>query len=77
MIGKCMGKLLKKADMYMPEEVLEKYVQAIKLCPEKVGSDHIFEPHHRLVSSACKYVLQGSVTVSTIAVAFVQLIIRC
>lgn len=61
MIGKCMGKLLdiKETErLFTPEEVLEKYVEAIKYCPEKIGSDHIFEPHHKLVSTACKYVLR-------------------
>lgn len=61
MIGKCMGKLVDIKDIkpiFTPEEVLEKYVEAIKYCPEKIGSDHIFEPHHKLVSTACKYVLR-------------------
>lgn len=62
MIGKCMGKLVDIKDtkpLFTPEEVLEKYVEAIKYCPEKIGSDHIFEPHHKLVSTACKYVLHN------------------
>ncbi|KAI5841141.1 hypothetical protein DFP73DRAFT_516695 [Morchella snyderi] len=60
MIGKCMGKLLGLPDIkptFGPEDILEKYVEAIKYCPEKIGNDHIFEPHHKLVSTACKYVL--------------------
>lgn len=65
MIGKCMGKLVdikKTSHLFTPEEVLEKYVEAIKYCPEKIGSDHIFEPHHKLVSSACKYVLHDLIS---------------
>lgn len=61
MIGKCMGKLLDLKEtkhLFNPEEVLDKYVEAIKYCPEKIGNDHIFEPHHKLVSAACKYVLR-------------------
>lgn len=61
MIGKCMGKLVdikETKHLFTPEEVLEKYVEAIKYCPEKIGNDHIFEPHHKLVSTACKYVLR-------------------
>ena len=52
MMGKCMGKL----NVLPVEEVLGKYVEAIKLCPEK-SSETIFEPHHKLISAASKYVL--------------------
>lgn len=66
MIGKCMGKLLKGSRMFTPEVVLEKYVEAVGYCPDKSGNDHIFEPHHKLVSSACKYVLQGLMEVNRV-----------
>ncbi|KAL7269105.1 Histone transcription regulator 3 [Rhizina undulata] len=66
MIGKCMGKLFnaprienENKVMYQPEEILEKYVLAVRHCPDKAGNDHIFEPHYKLVSATCKFVLQG------------------
>jgi len=54
MMGKCMAKLLKWRE-FDAEDILQHYVNAIKLCPEK--SDVIFEPHHKLVSTAIKFVL--------------------
>lgn len=54
MIGKCMAKLLEWSD-YDVEDILRHYINAIKLCPEK--GDIIFEPHHKLVSAATKFVL--------------------
>ena len=68
-MGKCMGKLEKErmADggpCYTPDEVLEQYARSIKYAPEKTGSELLPEPHHKLVSSACKYVLSGEIQVS-------------
>lgn len=65
MIGKCMGKLVdirETRHLFTPEEVLEKFVETIKYCPEKIGTDHIFEPHHKLVSTACKYVFRNLIS---------------
>jgi hypothetical protein len=56
MIGKCMGKLLTYIEAYSAEDVLQNYVESIKVCPEK-SSETIFEPHHKLISAATKYVL--------------------
>jgi hypothetical protein len=60
MLGKCMAKLSTYRE-YEPEETLQKFVDAIKLCPEK-SSEMIFEPHHKLVSSTTKFLLQDRLT---------------
>ncbi|KAA8895625.1 hypothetical protein FN846DRAFT_968781 [Sphaerosporella brunnea] len=56
MIGKCMAKLSTYRE-YEPEGTLQCFVDAIKLCPEK-SNETIFEPHHKLISSTTKFVLQ-------------------
>jgi hypothetical protein len=56
MIGKCMAKLQKTYN-YPPEHILGKFIDAAKLCPEK-RDEFVFEPHHKLVSTAYKFVKQ-------------------
>ena len=60
-----MGKLEKEygMDLYAAEEVLERYTLAAKYAPEKASSELLLEPHHKLVSAACKYVLHESIQV--------------
>ncbi|CCX34661.1 Similar to Histone transcription regulator 3 homolog; acc. no. Q2UBW0 [Pyronema omphalodes CBS 100304] len=54
MAGKCAGKL--REHLCIPcDEILQYYVSAISLTPEQRG-DIVFEPHHKLVSQAAKYV---------------------
>lgn len=68
-----MGKLEKEREVdgeekqpfnYTPDKVLEQYARSIKYAPEKTGSELLPEPHHKLVSAACKYVLSGKIQVS-------------
>ena len=67
-----MGKLEKERKVdggenrpcYTPGEVLEQYTRSIKYAPEKTGSELLPEPHHKLVSAACKYVLNNEIEVS-------------
>lgn len=54
----------KNQQCYTPEEVLEQYARSIKYAPEKTGSELLPEPHHKLVSAACKYVLNDKIQVS-------------
>ncbi|KAF8457831.1 hypothetical protein BGX38DRAFT_1139298 [Terfezia claveryi] len=70
-MGKCMGKLEQytyKNDQnddvqyYTADEVLEKYSNAADWAPDKAGSELLLEPHHKLVSAACKYVLMESIS---------------
>lgn len=63
MLGKCMGKLHRKIGMFTAEQILQKYVDAINRTPEIKGNDFIFEPHHKLVSAACKHVLKEELEV--------------
>jgi len=51
---------------YTADEVLEKYSNAADWAPDRAGSELLLEPHHKLVSAACKYVLMESISVSII-----------
>ncbi|TGZ82588.1 hypothetical protein EX30DRAFT_317948 [Ascodesmis nigricans] len=62
MMGKCMNKLYNSqadfgGEKFTPEQVLDKYAEAVTRCPDKVNNEYIFEPHHKLISSAIKFVL--------------------
>ena len=49
-----------------PADVLERFSLAVKCAPEKAGSELLLEPHHKLVSKACKYVMDDSISVGTL-----------
>lgn len=49
---------------YTPDEVLERYSRAVECAPDKAGGELLLEPHHKLVSAACKYVLNESIQVA-------------
>lgn len=69
-MGKALGKLYREylaigeEGLLGPEDVLEKFVDAVKWSPDKVGQEYVFEPHHKLLSAACKYVLEDQLEVS-------------
>lgn len=67
MLGKVIGKLAAEQytkdgepvePPYKPMDSLKKYVDAIKLLPTR---EIIFEPHHKLISSSLKYVMDQKV----------------
>lgn len=63
MMGKCLAKLQAPPCNFTrePEDIMQHFVDAIKACPEK-SSETIFEPHHKLVSTACKLVFGHELT---------------
>ena len=72
MLGKCMGKLdhpSEEEDVgpnftpYTPEQVLARYALAVECAPERASAELLLEPHHKLVSTACKYVLNDAIEV--------------
>ena len=52
-------------DSYTPADILERFSMAVKNAPDKAGSELLLEPHHKLVSKACKYVMDDLISVST------------
>lgn len=68
MLGKCLWKMLMRSEYQATQkikisEVLQEFIQAIKLLPEKKDkADHILEPHFKLVSAVHKLVQHQMMT---------------